>query len=193
MDILDSGHFQLIRKAHADYVISRREVIKLSGDAQSASKRAIFALHRDDMKGADTLLKKAEDGFAGVRKLIDNQPELAHEGSYRAGIEEYVEAVLYREFVKQGDVGPVALEGVTYEIYLAGLSDLTGELQRRQVRLATEGDVEGVKVIRDAVTAIVEELVSYDFGGYLRTKFDQAKNSLRRAEDVVYDVSLRRE
>ncbi|MFC1702917.1 hypothetical protein ACFLZO_00430 [Patescibacteria group bacterium] len=193
MGILDSDHFQSIRKAHADYVTSRREVIKLSGDAQSASKRAIFALHRDDMKGADGLLKKAEDGFAEVRKLIDKQPELAHEGSYRAGIEEYVEAVLYREFVKRGDVGPVALEGVTYEIYLAGLSDLTGELQRRQVRLATEGDVEGVKAIKDAVTAIVEELVSYDFGGYLRTKFDQAKNSLRRAEDVVYDVSLRRE
>lgn len=192
MDILDSGHFQEIRKAHADYVTSRREVIKLSGDALSASKRAIFALHRDDMKGADALLEKAEGDFSEVRKFIEKQPELAHEGSYRAGIEEYVEAVLYREFMKSGTVGPIRLEGVTYEIYLAGLSDLTGELQRHQVRLATVGDGEGVKVIKDAITAIVEELVSYDFGGYLRTKFDQAKNSLRRAEDVVYDVSIRR-
>ena len=40
--------------------------------------------------------------------------------------------------------------------------------------------------------AIVEAMLEMDLGGYLRNKFDQAKNGLRRAEDVHYDVTLRR-
>jgi hypothetical protein len=31
-----------------------------------------------------------------------------------------------------------------------------------------------------------------DLEGSMRTKFDQAKNSLRRAEDVLYDLAMRR-
>lgn len=192
MGTLDTAHFEGVAKAHADFVASRREVIKLAGDAQAMAKRAIFALHRDDMDGADTLMKDAEAKFAAVRGLVARLPELDNEGSYRAALEEYAEAALYRQYLREGRFGPVPLEGVGRETYLGGLTDVTGELQRRQVRLAIEGDVEGVKRIKQAIEAIVEELVAYDLGGYLRTKFDQAKNSLRRAEDVLYDVSIRR-
>ena len=85
-----------------------------------------------------------------------------------------------------------AFEGVAHEIYLGGLSDLTGELQRRQVRLATDGKLEEVRKLKQAIEEIVVQLLEMDLTGYLRTKFDQAKNSLRRAEDVLYEVTLRR-
>ena len=29
-----------------------------------------------------------------------------------------------------------------------------------------------------------------DFSGYLRTKYDQARNHLRHAEQILYEVSL---
>src|SRR5690606_29884066 len=131
-----------------------------------------------------------------IRTRIAGRPELADEGAYRAALEEYAEAALYRVWVRDGSVGPVAgfeEMGIDHEIYLGGLADLTGEMQRRQVRFATDGrPVADIGAVTTAIGEIVEQLLQMDLTGYLRTKFDQSKNNLRRAEDVLYDVTLRR-
>ncbi len=190
--MLDTTFFAALKERQASHVAIRRELIAKAAGAQSEAKRAIFALHRDDMAGADALLGSSSAALMEIRVKIAGRPELADEGAYRAAMEEYAEAALYRAWVKDGTVGPVALEGVDHEIYLGGLSDLTGEMQRRQVRLATEGKVDEVRVIKESIEEIVVQLLEMDLTGYLRTKFDQAKNSLRRAEDVLYEVTLRR-
>lgn len=190
--MLDKEFFAALKERQASHVAIRREIIAKAAAAQGEAKRAIFALHRDDAATADALLASAAGALADIRAKIGGRPELADEGSYRAALEEYAEAALYRAWVKDGAVGPVALEGVDHEIYLGGLSDLTGELQRRQVRFATDGKLDEVKRIKDGVSEIVELLAEMDLTGYLRNKFDQAKNSLRRAEDVLYEVTLRR-
>ena len=64
-------------------------------------------------------------------------------------------------------------------------------MQRRQVRLATEGKTAEVRSIKESMEAVVAELLDMDLGGYLRNKFDQAKNNLRRAEEVLYELSIR--
>ena len=46
----------------------------------------------------------------------------------------------------------------------------------------------GLKTTADAV---VRGLTEMDFSGYLRTKYDQAKSHLRKAEEILYDLSLR--
>ena len=190
--MLDKAYFAALKERQASHVAIRRELIARASTAQAEAKRAIFALHRDDMAGADSLLASSSAALADIRGRIAGRPELADEGAYRAALEEYAEAALYRAWVKDGAVGPVALEGVDHEIYLGGLSDLTGELQRRQVRLATEGKLDEVKKLKAAIEEIVVQLLEMDLTGYLRTKFDQSKNSLRRAEDVLYEVTLRR-
>ncbi|MFA6603716.1 MAG: hypothetical protein WCT10_02640 [Patescibacteria group bacterium] len=189
--MLDREYLSEVRSQVAVYEASRREVIKSSGDALSASKRAIFALHRDDAAAAAKLLEEAGSGLAAIVKAVGSQLDVSAEGSFRAALEEFVEAELYRRYLATGDVGRVEIENVDYEIYLSGLSDLTGELQRRQVRLATEGKLDEVKRIKELMEAIVAELLDMDLGGYLRNKFDQAKNNLRRAEEVLYELSLR--
>jgi predicted translin family RNA/ssDNA-binding protein len=189
--MLDEAIVEEVKKGHAAHADARRELIKLASDAQSASKRAIFALHRDDPAGADALLAEAEDRLREIGRRAAVQPALASEGSYRAALEEYAEAALYRQYVERGAVGKVPLDAVGHDAYLGGLADLAGELQRRQVRMATEGRVADVKALKDAIEEIVTALLSLDLEGYLRTKFDQAKNGLRRAEDVYYEVSLR--
>ncbi len=192
MSVVDKKYLETVRKQIAAYEAARREVIKLSGDALSASKRAIFALHRDDHRAAIALLSEAEAGFKKVRQAAEDIADLTQEGSYRAALEEYVEARLYEYFLEKGTIGKVAGDDIDYEIFLSGLSDLTGELQRRQVRLATEGRVDEVKKIKEAIEEVIDELTAMDLGGYLRNKFDQAKNNLRRAEDVLYEVTIRR-
>jgi predicted translin family RNA/ssDNA-binding protein len=190
--MLDRKYFAKIKDQHAAYEKGRRDVIKLSGDALSAAKRAIFALHRDDAATADALLKESAGLIDKVWSMAKKIPGLTQEGSYRAALEEYVEASLYRAYVRDGKISQVDLQDIDYETYLGGLTDLVGELQRRQVRLATEGKTEAVKALKDEIEAIVVSLLEMDLGGYLRTKFDQAKNSLRRAEDVLYEVTIRR-
>ncbi len=190
--MLDKAYFDALKERQASHVAIRRELIARANAAQGEAKRAIFALHRDDVAGADALLASSGAALADIRAKIAGRPELADEGAYRAALEEYAEAALYRAWVKDGTVGPVPFEGVDHEIYLGGLSDLTGELQRRQVRLATEGKTDDVRALKSTIEEIVERLLEMDLTGYLRTKFDQAKNSLRRAEDVLYEVTLRR-
>lgn len=191
--MLNKDFFGRIREARSAFVASRRELIKISGDTLSASKRAIFALHRDDFRGADELLGKARDGIGAVRDLIARDPELSNEGSYRAALEEFVEASLYRRFLENGGIGEVGGLEIPDSVYLAGLMDLVGELQRRQVRSATEGRADEVRDLNQIIGQIMEELLAMDLEGYLRTKFDQAKNSMRRSEDVLYEVNLRRQ
>ena len=189
--MLDRDFFAAIKRQLTSYEAGRREVIKLSSDAISASKRAIFALHRDDAAAAAKLLAEAETRIGEVEAAIKAQPDLAGEGSFRAALEEYLEARLYRQYLADGSIGRVEGEHIDYDIYLAGLTDLTGEMQRRQVRLATEGKLAEAKRIKELIEAIVAELLEMDLGGYLRTKFDQTKNNLRRAEEVLYELTLR--
>ena len=49
--MLNKKYFQAVRKDLLSYAGQRREVIKISGDAQQQAKKAIFALQRDDKKG----------------------------------------------------------------------------------------------------------------------------------------------
>jgi predicted translin family RNA/ssDNA-binding protein len=189
--MLDQEFMKTLREKNAVHGKLRREIIKLAGDAQSSAKKAIFALHRDDREGTDARLAEAEAGFAAARAVIERSPELVKEGSYRAALEEFMEATLYRNFVRDGRVDPVDFPDADYETFIGALSDLTGEIQRRQVKAAIEGRVDEVARYKEAVEAIVGELLNMDLEGYLRNKFDQAKNSLRRAEDVLYDTSIR--
>jgi len=190
--MMDAAHFKTVRERHASYEAARRNVIKLAGDALNASKRAIFALHRDDLAGADQLLAEAAAGFEAVAKLTEALPDLASEGSYRAAMEEFVESTLYRQFRHGEPIGAVPGRHIDHEIYLGGLTDLTGEIQRLMVRFATEGRFDELRQAKDAIEEIINHLLAMDLGGYLRTKFDQAKNNLRRAEDILYETSIRR-
>lgn len=189
--MVDKSYLQEIKDRQAAYAAARREIIALAADMQQASKRAIFALHRNDVAGAQVLLASADEKIAAIRKLIVAVPDTSDVGSFRAALEEYAEAALYLQFVQEGKVGRLDVPEIDDEIYLGGLSDLAGELQRRVVALATGGKVEEVRLAKEAIGEIVEGLLAMDLGGYLRTKFDQAKNALRRAEDVMYDLSLR--
>lgn len=189
--MLDKAVLERIRAHKAATSVGRREIIKCSGDALNASKRAIFALHRGDVAGADALLTEADGLFAQARERITGNPSLDGVGAYRAGLEEFVEAKLYRQFAADGTVGSIEYPDVDDDIYLSGLCDLVGELQRRQVKAATDGDTDAVLRIKEVMEDIVSSLLAIDLEGYLRTKFDQAKNAMRRAEDVLYDVKLR--
>lgn len=178
-----------LKAEHERFDAARREIIVLSAKAQSAAKRAIFAAQRGDEGAAKTLLTEADHLFEAIREKAAVNARLAHEGSYRAALEEYAEA----RFVAQlaWNRALTALDGLDEETQIGGLCDAAGEAVRLMIVYATEGRDEEAKEIKVRLDVLMAGLDAMDYSGYLRTKYDQARSHYRRAQDVLYELSLR--
>lgn len=174
-----------------EYAEKRREVIKASGDALHCAKRAIFALHRGDRAEAERKLGEAEAAYKALNTKFKSEPHIFSEGSYLAGLEEYVEAKLFYNFIVAGKIGEIKEMRVSGETYIAGLCDLPGELYRYAIRAATEKNPDLVKKCAELAGEIIGVLIEFNLTSYLRTKFDQAKQAAQKLEVVMYELSLR--
>lgn len=179
-----------LKEAHDAFAAARREIIALSAKAQNAAKRSIFAVQRGDDAGAKSLLAEAEDALEAVRHRAASNARLAHEGSYRAALEEYAEARFVAQLAWKGE--PTAIAGLDEETQIGGLCDAVGEVVRLMVRAATEGRDAEARGLKARIDRVMEGLDAMDYSGYLRTKYDQARSHHRRAEDILYDLSLKR-
>lgn len=183
--------FAQVQKAYQTQSKVRRELMARSTDALSTSKRAIFAMHRDDQKAAEELLSHAAAQFVAMEKMFRALPELKEEGSYRAALEEYAEARIFAGYVETGTIVKLEPRANVTSVYLAGLADATGEMVRWAVRQVTLGNDKAVKDAQEAVVMVIEFMLDLDLTGYLRTKFDQAKKNLGRLEQMTYDLAIR--
>ena len=173
-----------------DYSKKRREIIKVSGDILHASKKVIFALQRDDVKLAKAMLENIKNQFADLTKQYSKDKKLMQEGSYKAGLEEYVEASLFWQFLQGKDIGPISI-AIDSDIYISGLCDVPGEIYRYAIKSATIRDFAMVKKCYAMAEDIIGSMLEMDLTGYNRTKFDQAKQDLQQLQKVVYETSLR--
>lgn len=183
--------FARIQKKYHAQSKARRELVARANDALSKSKRAIFALHRDDHQAAEALLDQATKQFATIEKSFRALPELKEEGSYRAALEEYVEARLFEGYLETGKIVSLDPRASEPSVYVAGLCDATGELVRYATRQVTLGNTSSVARAQETVAMVIEFLMDLDLTGYLRTKFDQAKKNLSRLEQMTYDLAIR--
>lgn len=174
---------------YREQIISRsREIIKLS-------KQSIYSLHRNELKQAKKQLSKAEQEILKTNDLINNS-SLKEVGSFRACLEEYVEAKGYLFFLENRKIptreelkSPIPLH---YDRYLLGLSDLSGELVRRCVSDATNNNVDNVKEIHTVVEELYGLWLKFDFrGGELRKKFDTLRFNLSKIQTIVYELHMR--
>ena len=79
-------------------------------------------------------LKEAEEIFKKLHAKYKSDQKIKEEGSYRAAVEEYVEAVLFRQFIMEGKIGEIKTMPIEFELYLAGLCDVPGELYRFAIK-----------------------------------------------------------
>lgn len=178
-----------LKTSHDTYSAARRQIIERSSSAQHAAKRAIFAVTRGDNESAKALLAEAAAGIFAARETASVNSRLTYEGSLRAACEEYAEAVLFTELAATGTIATI--EGLDEETMIGGLCDAVGELVRLMIVRATEGKYDDVHRLKATADMVVHGLTEMDFSGYLRTKYDQAKSHLRKAEEILYDLSLR--
>lgn len=190
MSGLNKINLNKIKQELHHYHQVRMEVIAKSNEAMHHSKRAIFALHRDDTAEAKLKLELVEKMFKELNKKFAKD-DIFDEGAYRAGLEEYVEAKLFYQFINTGKIGDIKELPITGDGYLAGLCDVPGELYRYAIKAATNKDIKTAKKCAEMGIEILEELVEFNLTSYLRTKFDQAKQAVHKLEIVVYELSLR--
>jgi translin len=189
---LQKKYIQRLKKNTLSHASLRRDVIKDAGDALHFAKRAIFAMHRDDMKEAEQKLGQSRTIFLACEKRYKKQPEMKNEGAYRAALEEYVEAVVLHQFLTKRKIDEVKEFVIAPDVYIAGLADVPGELLRYATKAATAKDENMVQGCLEAAQEIVGELIEFNLTRYLRTKFDQAKSAVRKFEYVAYELSLRK-
>lgn len=116
---------------------------------------------------------------------------LIKEGAYNAGVEEYVEAKMFFNIINGEKVDKITGITLSVDAYLGGISDTTGELVRLATNEAAKGNFKEVEKIKNIITDVLAELVEFDITGYLRTKYDQAKQNLRKIEQIMYEVKIR--
>ena len=89
--MINKTFIQKLKKEHDEKNNERRQIISLSNVVLHDSKRVIFSLHRGDNKKADVSLKEIEKLLIKLDKKFGHI-RINQEGSYRAAVEEYVEA-----------------------------------------------------------------------------------------------------
>ena len=191
MSKLKTNYLNTIKKHILAYASIRQDIIMQASDARNHSKRAIFAMQRDDIKQGETKIRLAEKTLKQLFKKYGKNLRAMNEGVLRDGIEEYVEASLFYQFLTTGKIGEIKSILIPEEVYIAGLCDVPGELLRYAIKSATIKDEKMVVACADMAAEIVSTLSEFDLTKYLRTKFDQANGAVKKIEYIVYELSLK--
>ena len=169
--------------------IKREQIIQASREIISLSKQIIYAVQRNDIKSAVFAIKKIK---TKVDKLRSGN--IALDTNINAvAFQEYVEAVAFYEFVRNGKIPTRASLDVSAEEYLSGICDLTGELVRKAVYDVIHKRFDSAIKIKELVHDIYGEFLKLHLrNSELRKKSDAIKWNLKKLEEVMYDISMRR-
>ncbi len=195
--MLNAKELNKIKEELVEFDKQRENIIFLSRIILKASKSAIYSAHRCDFKEAKAHLDEAEDNIKKAGKLIAKIPDLRGIGAYSNSLEEYSEAKCFYGYVKDNKLPPLSeLKSgfdVNSEEYLLGLCDFTGEMARLAVILATARKFKELQKIRDVVDEIFGFFSQLDMrNSELRKKSDSIKWNLKKIEEVLYDISMKK-
>lgn len=211
-----------LTKKSVDQNDRRERLVKASRDITSASKKAIFQLHRAEPGKAGGTLKSAAQMLERIRERISSRVAAELQGGcesrfrryYSPGIQEYVEAREMLEYLREGRL--MGVERMQAELdeacekeghglkvrleegdYVLGVADVTGELMRQAVGKGGKGDVEGLMEVWMFLQGVWNEMVGFEgfreiLGKDYEGKMKIMKTSLEKVERTCFDLAIRR-
>lgn len=190
--MLNKKEFAQIRKELSNIDEKREQVIQLSREIIGVSKQIIYEVQRNDMENASSLMAKIRKDVINLKKA--NAANIQLDTNINSvAFQEYVEAACFYDFKKVGRVPSKSTLGVSTEDYLMGLCDLTGELVRKAVQAVIHKNFDEAHKIKDLVNEIYGEFLKFNLrNSELRKKSDSIKWNLKKLEEVVYDVEMKR-
>ncbi len=186
--MLNKKEFKSIIKELEDTEKLREEIISVSRDIISISKRVIYSVHRNNLSEAKKYVKEIEL----KKKQLDKINKPVDANINKVAYQEYVEALCYYGFVKDGKVPTMKSLNVETEDFLLGLCDLTGEIERKAVNSVIKKDFKMVLKIKELVEEIYGEFLKFNLrNGELRKKSDSIKWNLKKIEDVIFEAKMK--
>ena len=168
------------------------EIQKLSNKIRAKSKEAIAMLRRENRKESKKAIKEAENFFKLINKTVKENRELKSQGFYKEAVEEYIEAITFFNFFEKSAMKvPDFIEVRPSEI-ISGICDFTGELVRRAITIASKESFNELISYKEATQNVAKELTKIGFQGKLRQKYDEVERNLRKMEDILYDIKLKK-
>ncbi|VVB81194.1 Translin family protein [uncultured archaeon] len=191
--MINKKAFQEMREQMEKFDSLREQLIIQSRTVLKSSKQAIYAAHRGDMKEADKLLEEAKSTIKKNDVLVKKDVHLANVGAYSEGLEEYTEASCYVHYLKTGQIPTPKELGVDADTYLPALSDVIGELVRKAINSAIQGDYDKALAIKFIAGELYEELMLFDWrNSPARKKFDAIKYGLEKLEDLALKIKFKK-
>ncbi|XP_011872247.1 PREDICTED: translin-associated protein X [Vollenhovia emeryi] len=204
-------------------------IFKINRDVGIESKRIIFLLHTIDKESKRNAVLDAAKArlenvgqklFRNVANELDGQDAYQYHRAYRAGLEEYVEALTFYEYLQNGsmqdwttlekalmyraasspvdspeqDSGKMIQVMVTPTDYILGIADLTGELMRKCINNLAIGDVTSCYQTCNFVRKIYIAFLGYTsvvHNNEVNKKIITLKHSLTKMENACYTIKVR--
>lgn len=191
-DPVNAADFSAIQAALTEEDERREALIKRSRDVQKKAKSAIYDAHRGNIAAAlRSIAESAEVAKAELLPVVEQHPQLRF-GSLSSALEEWAEAVVFVHYLRTGTIPTLAeVSIVNKEEYLGAVLDMTGELGRLAVLKATQRDLKAVERARDVVDQLLAQFMLFDFrNGSLRRKYDALKYTLKKLEQICYELTL---
>ena len=169
----------------------RQEIQMIARKTIRLSKQAIFLAHKDKINEAEALLKEASINLNKLNEMSKTYPNLT--GITDSAFEEYSEAQIFINLIKNGTfIDPKKID-VPSECYVLGLADVIGELRRKSLDLIRKGHVESAEENLNIMETIYIKITSYDelllLVPGLRRKCDVARRIIETTRgDVTTEV-----
>jgi len=199
VDVVD---FEDVAGIYEEADKNREIVIKTSRDIVKGAKKAIYDLHRNQIAEAKRKIQEAESAIETLAPVGKAFPRLLEENIYRGSLEELIEAKCFCHYLETGKLltfREVNESGVySVEDYIGGVCDFTGEIGRHAVHCSIARQFDDVIADYHLVDQILGQLAKVTIRNKsganddLRRKFDQIKWTLKKVEQLVYDISFQR-
>lgn len=191
---LDAEDGQLLVNNYSSEDEAREKLIKQSRDALKWSKQAIYQIHRNQLEESKKTIEKARSWIQdNLFPIVEAFPRLRWCGSLSGALEEWCEAEIFHSYRSTGKLMKFkdVQHFVHVEEYMGGLLDFVGEIVRYSTARATERDSEEVKRAAALIDEIFALAIQFDLrNSQLRRKFDTLKYSLKKAEELRYELAL---
>jgi len=172
---MNFNEFEELRKEFIVLEENREKVIQLSRKIIKESKVIIYEIQR----GNQVSLERIKD-------LVDKLGKDFKVGLANVALQEYVEALAFYYYVQEKRLVKRSEVNVNLDNYLLGLCDFVGELVRKAVKDAIDGNKDSVLEITKFVEEIYGEFIKFDFrNGELRKKSDSLRWNLQKLENLA--------
>jgi len=188
--MINSKFLVQLKKEYRAQESERRQIGSAANNILFQAKKTIFALQRQEFSLGQEKLEEIAKNLKDLEKKFGSK-RLNQEGTYKAAVEEYLEAYTFNRVINGKKIDKVTGLNLNHASYLGGICDLIGELVRYATNQAAKGKFEAVAKIKTEAEDIMSGLLDFDMTAYLRTKYDQARGHLRKLEQMAYDIKIR--